>query len=926
MSILGEGSAMRLTNGVSWTKEDDGNGARLELCKACNRLDLSVEKFIIHGQPFMPAPQSRTSYNLQSSSRYREGFSPKSRNKKFEVGTLGEIRARSVFCPFCYLVFKSISAPGTVPFKASGEEDKTICFAYWEVDGRVATSRKPPTTEARTRRIHLRWSNNVFKDSYLVFVAPEKYLRLNSDAQHIWETGALFLGRAVIPDANNGVLIKSWLDNCCFNHRVQCAETETSDRQFDEMVGQSYFGVIDVLDMCLVSLPPDVQGSSYSSYTPETSRVSDPYDSAIGDYMSRTERTGTGRYKDYVALSYVWGKGERYTTTLENILVHRRPSGLEKVIDKLPRVIQDAIALVRRLGLRYIWIDSLCIVQDSSRSWKLNANVMNLIYGNALLTICAADGEDANTGLKAMQASEHSHAQFTADCAPRVRLMVSHLAETGIRNSEWNTRAWTFQERLLSKRCLIFTEGRVSFQCRSTSMSEDIVAEPEGAGWSLELVQSPPQMLRELPRRAFWVYTKCVQLYSSRNLSKPKDVLAAFNGVSNIITKTMGAPFVFGLPTSHFDLALLWEPLQSPVRREPKEAKEKEDYGGLEFPSWSWCGWTSATMDYRDSMIEGCLTNVHEWLKEHTWISWYIRDGHGNLRPLWDGERSTAGTACEKRWRGYKAHAPSREREQPVSRRYRLREGEPRIGGRSRRSSGHSREREDLEIIGRRPRESPVDYRPGIYEHFRDPSLMTVRNPPIDQYGRRLPPEVLHNIRDLFEQTLPENPYRVKMVEYDCEPNIEFPDQPLLQFWTWYASFRLLPAETDPSASIGDGLRRYDICDATGDWCGSIALDTSWVNSRLAQKDFSASRYEAIEELDLDFIAISDAKSFTNDECDVWTYYIPKERDQSEWDVYYVLLVERKHKIWRRVALGKVFKTAFTNSTTGRIWKEIILG
>lgn len=72
-----------------------------------------------------------------------------------------------------------------------------------------------------------------------------------------------------------------------------------------------------------------------------------------------------------------------------------------------------------------------------------------------------------------------------------------------------------------------------------------------------------------------------------------------------------------------------------------------------------------------------------------------------------------------------------------------------------------------------------------------------------------------------------------------------------------------------------------------------------------------------------DFIDISKAKAFTKDECDIWTYYIPKEREQSEWDLYYVLLIERKNDgKWERVALGKAFIAEFANST----WKEIFLG
>lgn len=181
---------------------------------------------------------------------------------------------------------------------------------------------------------------------------------------------------------------------------------------------------------------------------------------------------------------------------------------------------------------------------------------MDLIYGNAVLTICAADGADAKAGLQALH-TEDDTSQLKADCARGVRLMVSRPPETSIKQSTWASRAWTFQERLLSKRCLIFTEGRVYFQCRSTGMSEEIYVDRRGAGWSLDLVSAPLQMFRVLWDRPLQVYMNCVALYTARHLTKSRDILAAFDGISNLLEKAMAAPLIFGLPSSHFDLALL---------------------------------------------------------------------------------------------------------------------------------------------------------------------------------------------------------------------------------------------------------------------------------------------------------------------------------------------------------------------------------
>src|ERR1700761_7849973 len=290
----------------------------------------------------------------------------------------------------------------------------------------------------------------------------------------------------------------------------------------------------------------------------------------------------------YVALSYVWGEGPRYQTTLEVVEDHKKDGGIQKAIEYLPAVVRESIELVRALKHRYLWVDSLCVVQNSRKSWNLNSQVMDLVYGNAYLTICAADGKSAKDSLKAVSPTPRSITQYIEECGNEgVTLMVSHLAETFIKRSKWNTRGWTFQERLLSKRCLIFAEGRMFFQCRSTAMSEDIVTEQKlsrdehnnlisTASWSIELVQAPLQLLHQLETRSFRVYMTCMELYTDRVLSKPKDILAAFNGMSNLIGKAMGSPLLFGLPSSHFDLSLLWQPRKAIFRRKPSIKSNNE--------------------------------------------------------------------------------------------------------------------------------------------------------------------------------------------------------------------------------------------------------------------------------------------------------------------------------------------------------------
>lgn len=704
---------------------------------------------------------------------------------QYHLGTLATIRSKSRLCPLCSLIIRSAQEQTLQDLSSKCQHSAVPCHAQWQIDGReIGTTSGGEYIRARTRRIRLSWTDPDFQDAYIVLFTD-----------YHWEDSNVFLGRGVEERYANVLLLKSWIDMCCEHHGVICNSGLSSS--FHAMRSKPYFGVIDVYDMCLTSLPSDAR---------------------------------------YVALSYTWGPGDRFTTTSSRLGELRRRHGIKSALDKIPRAIRDAIKLVRNLGERYVWVDSICIVQDSADWWKLNSKMMDQVYGNAYLTICAADNPNASAGLMALDPSKRRFQQHVEECLPGLSLMVSHPAETYIQQSVWNFRAWTFQERLLSKRCLIFTSGRVYYQCRSTTMSEDIV-EQKNAGWSIELVNAPLQILRDLSIQAPQVYTKCVRLYTLRSLTHQKDILAAFNGVSNLIGDTLATDLVFGLPSSHFDWALLWEPRGSlPSSRRVIEQESSAD--SRRFPSWSWCGWKGA-MHYRPSTISGSNNNLHQWLTQRTWIVWYIRDGHGQLRQVWDENRGSAETRqLDSQWEGYS----------------------------------------------------------GTY---------TKSDTNVDEYGRviRWPEKA----RTHFKGLLQEYPYDVVKAGVYAEPDPSRQDMRYLQFWTWSATFYL--TKDDPLKP------RYGLVDNRGDWCGSVAVHT---DENLPTGHDSTYH----------FIAISDAHRFSLEETDTWSYYIPKERDQSEWDLYYVLLIKYdENHIAERIGLGKVYKDAFANSCgAGPEWKEIILG
>ena len=196
-----------------------------------------------------------------------------------------------------------------------------------------------------------------------------------------------------------------------------------------------------------------------------------------------------------------------------------------------------------------------------------------------------------------------------------------------------------------------------------------------------------------------------------------------------------------------------------------------------------------------------------------------------------------------------------------------------------------------------------------------------------DKYGRIIRADIPKAAEMMFHSILPDNPFGVIRDNSSGPKEADKQYMPVLQFWTWLTELHVSirdkrpPTESEsPLAEERDqitqtkqsesGLRQCDILDKEGDWCGSIILEEDWIEPQDGHM--------------FHFMAISDAKAFTQDECPVWTYYIPKERHESEWDLYYVLLLERNHErgLWERVGLGKSFKIVFPENT----WREIKLG
>ncbi|GME36487.1 hypothetical protein MMC22_011993 [Neofusicoccum parvum] len=396
-----------------------------------------------------------------------------------------------------------------------------------------------------------------------------------------------FLGREWDQDHIDVGLVKTWICDCRKLH-LGCEETILPS---DEAV-VAHFKLIDVLDMCIVDASIDTE---------------------------------------YLTLSYVWGTTNNFLTTTENITRLREPGALSELEGEIPATIWDAIVLVSRLSFRYLWIDSLCIVQDDARTKIAAINAMDVIYSRSLCTIVAASGNGAHSGLNGVKQGSRNEKQ-NVEVVKGLKLMsITHLDDY-FSTSVYDTRAWTFQERHLSNRILFLVGGQAIYQCQVGMYREDITSDLTVAADGLEVCEN--YRLSKWTEDSFVQYMGLVHHYSTRQLSYDGDVLNAFTGVSKVLSTMLETTFHWGLPVSLFDWALLWE-AKGYIARRPN------------CPSWSWTGWKgtglvrSASFQEKDQerrghtamptedSIDGNYTfeDLQQWLSDHTWIVWYHYKG-----------------------------------------------------------------------------------------------------------------------------------------------------------------------------------------------------------------------------------------------------------------------------------------------------------
>jgi hypothetical protein len=247
-------------------------------------------------------------------------------------------------------------------------------------------------------------------------------------------------------------LMRSWLENCIRNHK-NCKRTLSKDTIDSDEGAELPSRVLDI----------------GTSSNPQLNLV-----------------VTAGQHGNYAAVSYCWGTEENANlrTTKSNISAFT-----EKINEhELPQTIRDAVLVARQLQIRYLWVDSLCIIQDSDLDWKHESQYMGRIFENALCTIAATEAAHCNEGLSLVNSQNENQRYKTNLGSTRIPcvyqgeehgdMLMAYLPDDAfdfdfdITDSRWYGRGWVVQERVLSRRIIHFSKKQLYWECQTAEYRE----------------------------------------------------------------------------------------------------------------------------------------------------------------------------------------------------------------------------------------------------------------------------------------------------------------------------------------------------------------------------------------------------------------------------------------------------------------------
>ncbi|KAI1385210.1 HET-domain-containing protein [Hypoxylon trugodes] len=321
---------------------------------------------------------------------------------------------------------------------------------------------------------------------------------------------------------------------------------------------------------------------------------------------------GNERAEKYLCLSHCWGEHQIITTTNSTLLERMH----EIRTEDLSKTFSDAIQMTRRFEIDYIWIDSLCIIQDDAADWERESAQMASIYHNAYLTLAATKSRNGNGGLFTIT-PDFKISGTTPDGEEYYlifREKIDHDLSMDNTSPQFPlmTRAWIFQERMLSPRVLHFGYYELFFECSTNaycecdnigflSATDDIPLPNPRSLYSSALETTISTSNGKMSNNAWIrltqyfiarVWRSFVMLYTGLHLTIPGDCLPALAGVARTFAEKRKSPYLSGLFQDSLLDDLLWMTFNCEKSRPQK----------WRAPSWSWAS-IEGLIEYQDGLI-----------------------------------------------------------------------------------------------------------------------------------------------------------------------------------------------------------------------------------------------------------------------------------------------------------------------------------
>ncbi|TGO67594.1 hypothetical protein BOTNAR_0039g00310 [Botryotinia narcissicola] len=308
-----------------------------------------------------------------------------------------------------------------------------------------------------------------------------------------------------------------------------------------------------------------------------------------------------GKRQKYTTLSHCWGDANHAPITTLKATVSDRTSGI--VLDSLPKTFRDAVVITYNLNINYLWIDSLCIIQDSEEDWNLEASRMAQIYSSSFLNIAATACKDSTVGLfydgwneedgflgapREIRGPESTsnHGDYSIYMQ---EIDHSHFHDSELRiEGPLMSRAWVYQERFLAPRTVHFTSAEMIWECSSMV----VCVCPCDIHLGLDTVPRYHNYSHRQKKDQWFGQWGIIDEYSKLNLSKPADRLPAIAGIASHFGshrrsmkngKLTKSRYFAGLWEDNLHHDLLWRVILP--ENKPREVGRIVPYNA---PTWSW--------------------------------------------------------------------------------------------------------------------------------------------------------------------------------------------------------------------------------------------------------------------------------------------------------------------------------------------------